>query len=316
MFLFDQSVRFLGRNTVTVLVFHKVPLVADPLVPDDPDLAAFIQVLDVVMAHFTIVPLDEVVTKHLAGTLPKNTACLTFDDGYADWSEGLVPVLLQRNAHATFFVTAGQFDGLPMWHERVIYAIRHSALDVLDLTQMGVSPLPVKTIADKRVAIARLQVRLKYEPVAQRDNWLDQLESKCNVNKSFVSVMSKSDLRALHSKGFAIGSHTTNHPILTTATRGEAIDEIGGSKEWLESAISGKVHSFAYPNGRPTVDFSFEHAELVKQAGYHYAVSTSYGVIRRTTDILTIPRFSPWGPGKFRMQAQILRNQFFVANQS
>ena len=311
MFLFDQSVRFLGRNTATVLVFHKVPLVADPLEPDDPDLAAFIAVLDMVMEHFTIVPLDEVVAKHLARKLPKNAACLTFDDGYADWSKGLVPVLLKRSAHATFFVTTGQFDGTPLWHERVIHAVRHSIADVLDLTHMGMSPLPVKTIADKRIAIANLQVRLKYESVAQRDSWLDQLEFGCNVEKSFVSVMSKADLRTLHSKGFAIGSHTTNHPILTRTTSSEAFQEIGRSREQLEAVIGGKVDSFAYPNGRPTTDFSPDHVALVKSAGYRYSVTTRSGVLRQETDPYLIPRFAPWGPGQSKMLFQILRNQVF-----
>lgn len=309
MFLFDQSVRFLGRNTVTVLVFHKVPLVADPLVPDDPDLAAFIQVLDVVMAHFTIVPLDEVVTKHMAGTLPKNAACLTFDDGYADWAEGLVPVLLQRKAHATFFVTTGQFDGSPMWHERVIYAIRHSVVDSLDLTHLGMSRLAIATVEDKRIAIARLQIRLKYERIAQRDQWLDQLEFECKVKKTSVAVMSPKDLRGLHSKGFAIGSHTTNHPILTRTTSTEAFQEIGRSREQIEQIIGGKTASFAYPNGRPTTDFNSEHVTLVKRAGYRYAVATLHGVLRQSSDLFLIPRFTPWGPGKFRMLLQTLRNQ-------
>ena len=219
MILFDQLVKFLGRNTVTVLVFHKVPLVADPLVPDDPDLATFIGILDMVMEHFTIMPLGDVVTLHLAGRLPKNVACLTFDDGYTDWSEGLVPVLLQRDAHATFFVTTGQLEGMPMWHERVIAAIRHAVSKELELSHMGLPGFAINTLSDRRNAVTRLQDHLKYQPVRIRDAWLDQLEAICGVQTSSVPVMSGSELRALHSKGFSIGSHTTNHPILTKRVR-------------------------------------------------------------------------------------------------
>lgn len=309
MILFDQFVKFRGRNTVTVLVFHKVPLVADPLVPEDPDLSAFIAVLEMVMEHFKIVPLGDVVTQHLAGTLPNNAACLTFDDGYADWAEGLVPVLLQRNAHATFFVTTGQLAGMPMWHERVIGAVRHSVSKELDLGHMGLSTFSLDTLPDKRQAVMRLQDHLKYQPLNLRDAWLDQLEVSCGVKMSSVPVLSASGLRALHNKGLAIGSHTTNHPILTTATPGEVIEEIGRSREQLEAVIGGKVDSFAYPNGRPTTDFSPDHVALVKSAGYRYAVTTRGGVLRQETDPYLIPRFAPWGPGKSKMLVQILRNQ-------
>ena len=103
--------------------------------------------------------------------------------------------------------------------------------------------------------------------------------------------------------------HTTNHPILTTATPGEVIEEIGRSREQLEAVIGGKVDSFAYPNGRPTTDFSPDHVALVKSAGYRYAVTTRGGVLRQETDPYLIPRFAPWGPGKSKMLVQILRNQ-------
>ena len=311
MFIFDQSVRLLGRNTVTVLVFHKVPLVTDPLVPDDPDLSAFIKILDMVMEQFTIVSLDDAVAHQLAGTLPRNAACLTFDDGYTDWSEGLVPVLLQRNAHATFFVTTGQLEGLPMWHERVIRAVRHSGSEGLNLSAMGMPFLPARTLLDKRNAILRLQEQLKYQAVIIRDAWLDLLEAMCRVNKSDVPVMRLSDLRDLHNKGFAIGSHTVNHPILNKATPSEVTDELVRSRDQIESVIGGKVKSFAYPNGRPTTDFNSDHVQMVKNAGYQFAVTTHHGVLREDTDPFLIPRFTPWGPGKFKMLSQTLRNQVY-----
>src|SRR3990167_6812846 len=102
------------RDKLTTLLFHKVPDSRHLLVPDEPALADFSAILEATMRRFRILPLDEAVTALRAGNLPPNAACITFDDGYPEWRTGVVPVLERLSLHATLFITAGQYRGLPM----------------------------------------------------------------------------------------------------------------------------------------------------------------------------------------------------------
>jgi peptidoglycan/xylan/chitin deacetylase (PgdA/CDA1 family) len=242
-------------------------------------------------------------------TLPKNAACITFDDGYDGWLERIAPALLRRNAHATFFLTTAQFEGVPMWHERTIEAVRACRLDFLQLPGIGMPSFQMCQLSDQIACVAWLQNCLKYQSIESRNAILSKLEAVCGVDSSGLKCMAASDVRVLHSKGFAIGSHTINHPILTRASTIEAAQEIGSSRDYLEDLIRGQVNSFAYPNGRPNIDFSSEHIALVRRAGYTHAVTTQTGVVRSKTPLYQIPRFTPWGPSRVRMLAQILRNQ-------
>lgn len=309
MTFLDPMVKFLGRSSVTVLLFHKVPKSQDTLVPGDTDLAQFELALDFVMQHFQIVPLSDIASGLLSGNLPRNAACLTFDDGYADWVTGVVPVLLRRNVHASFYLTTNQFDGVPMWHERVNNVVRHCKYAVLQLPEINTASLPINTLDEKRFAVTWLQKHLKHQPLERRNSMMQVLESAAGVDSLSLPRMSVDDLREIHNKGFSIGAHTVNHPILTHCTDAEAVNEIGGAREQLEALIRGPVDSFAYPNGRPTVDFLPRHIGMVKAAGYRYALTTQHGVVRQGCSLYQMPRFTPWGPGSFRMLSQVLRNQ-------
>ena len=306
----DSFFKLISRGKLTVLVFHKVPHKCSPYASNEVDLDAFERVINVARNIFNIIPLDDAVNSLRAGNLSPRTACITFDDGYADWLTGVVPVLERYSLHATFFVTTGQFFGLPMWNERILHAVAHAPIGVdwLALPGLTLPPMPVDTVAGKRHVIRTLDHLFKYKTTTERDFLLLELERLTQADIAAVPKMAADDLRAIHSKGFGIGSHTTTHPILTRCSRDQALDEMVESREQLESIIQGKVTAFAYPNGAPNKDFWPEHIELVKQAGYTCAVTTSRGVATSASSVFQIPRFTPWGPTAAKMALQFSRN--------
>ncbi len=105
-----------------------------------------------------------------------------------------------------------------------------------------------------------------------------------------------------------IGGHTTNHPILCTLDVAAAVQEIESNRDTLK-AITGRAPvMFAYPNGRPDVDYDARHMALVRAAGYAGSVTTSWGVARSGDDLYQVPRFTPWHTEPKRFVAQMLRN--------
>lgn len=298
----------LSKDRLSVFLFHKVPRQSDPLAPTEVNMARFEHLLDHIFSHLNVLPLEEAIKRLNKGALPRRAACITFDDGYPDWISGVAPALRSRNLHATFFITTGQFDGVPLWHERILAAVRHMPGD---LTDLGIPLLPVQPNAndnERYRQVQRLEQSLKYQTLSKREEFLKKLEMASGVFAKSVPVMSENQLRDLHSQGFGIGGHTALHPILDRCSPEETEHEIGGAREILEAIVRGAVNGFAYPNGRPFDDFSADHINAVKRAGYQYAVTTHPGVAMPSTSPFQIPRFTPWAKNDWHVIFQLIRN--------
>ncbi len=306
--LFRLGLKVLSRNKLSVFLFHKVPFKSPVLVPEDISIATFEFLLDTLMTEFRIIPYEDAVLGLQSGKLPDRAACITFDDGYADWLVGIAPALERRNMHATLFITVGQFYGLPLWHERISHAIKSTLARRIDLSFAPIPPLTLETLLDRQAAVAWLERDLKYLTVKARDDLVTRLETAAGVHSDAVTRMSVAQLRELHSRGFGIGAHTYNHPILDYCDENELVREIGGAREILSELIGNRVKAFAYPNGRPYVDFSSNHVNIVKQSGYTSAVTTQWGVAEVGSSVFQIPRFTPWGNDMLRIALQIGRN--------
>ena len=69
--------------------------------------------------------------------------------------------------------------------------------------------------------------------------------------------------------GVEFGSHTVNHPILSTLD-GETLErELVDSKQHIESRLGTSCDTFAYPNGG-IGDFGAREERALRAAGYAY----------------------------------------------
>lgn len=298
-----------GANArLSILLFHKIPVSADPLTPQEPVLAQFERTLDFLCANANVLPLSEAVSALEQQRLPNRAVAITFDDGYDDWLHTASPALRKRNLPATFFITTEQLDGPALWHERIVSAVRALPESGAQLPY-GFGNYCDLASAEKRIGlIAELQERLKYAPLSERIGAIEMLEAQAVAPLSWPQRFDRAAVRALHSQGFEIGGHTISHPILNECSDEQALQEIGGCREELEAIIGGSVHSFAYPNGRPVKDYQARHVAMVKACGYRAAVATSGGAAKSGSDCFQLPRFTPWGVTDQRIALQLTRN--------
>ncbi|MCK9259472.1 MAG: polysaccharide deacetylase family protein [Azoarcus sp.] len=126
------------RGRLSIFIFHRVLSAPDPLFPDEVDIERFSQILDWIGAWFNVVPLSRAVDDLAAGTLPARAAAITFDDGYADNLLNAAPCLAERGMPASFFIATGFLDGGRMFNDNVIEAVRHTTLDHIELSSIGV----------------------------------------------------------------------------------------------------------------------------------------------------------------------------------
>ena len=297
-----------NRARLSIFIFHRVLPVPDPLFPEEPDAARFSTLLGWIATWFNVIPLDDGVRRLSTGTLPPRAAAITFDDGYADNQSVALPILRNYGLCATFFVATGFVDGGCMWNDRIIAAVRHCSSPTLELSSVGLGRLSLSSASDRRRAIDGLLGHAKYLPMAARHDLATRIGDIAGVSGPTDLMMTSTQIRALRAAGMQIGAHTVSHPILARLSVDDARREILESKLWLEQVLQEQVVLFAYPNGKPGVDYLGEHARMVREQGFVAAVSTGWGAANRDTDGMQLPRFTPWDRSRGRFALRIAAN--------
>ncbi len=299
------------RARLSILIFHRVLPAPDPLFPGEPDAARFDQMLEWVTSWFNVLPLDEAVRRRAEGTLPARAAAITFDDGYADNCVVALPILRRHGITATFFIATGFLDGGSMWNDRIIAAVRGCSRPELDLASLGLGIHPLGTIQARREAIDALIGKIKYlRRVAALKRPRTGLRSCAGVQVPTDLMMTTAQLRELRAAGMQIGAHTVTHPIMARLSLDDARREVTRSREALQDALGEPIGLFAYPNGKPGIDYLPEHATLVRELGFAAAVCTGWGAADRNTDPMQLPRFTPWDHTRGRFGLRLVANLF------
>ena len=300
-----------SAGRLSVLIFHRVLAQPDPLFPDEVDVARFDDVCAWLADWFTVLPLDDAVRRWRDGELPRRAAAITFDDGYADNHDLALPILQRHGLTATFFIATAYLDGGIMWNDQVIDALRHTGgprLDLGDIDGLQGLVFELDSVAARRSAIGRVLQAIKYMAVDQRSAAVGRVCRLAGAATPRGQMMSSSQIRALHRAGMQIGAHTVNHPILAGLDAAAARAEMLQGRQQLESLLQDRIGLFAYPNGRPGVDYSDETAALARDLGFDDALTTAWGASGGATDPFQMPRFTPWDRSRWGFGMRLAKN--------
>ena len=296
---------------LSVLIFHRVLAQPDPLFPGELDLVRFDAICAWLKAWFNVLPLDDAVRRWRDRTLPSRAAAITFDDGYADNHDLALPILRHHGLTATFFIATGYLDGGVMWNDEVINALRNTRRSSLDLRGIGGLEAEVVALgndAARRSAIAAILRAVKHMTADGRRAAVAEVCERADATAFRGEMMSSPQVLALHRAGMQIGAHTVTHPILAGLDAAAARAEMQRSRSQLESLLLDRVGLFAYPNGRPDVDYSGQTVALARELGFDAALTTAWGAAGRATDPFQMPRFTPWDPGRLGFGLRLARN--------
>jgi peptidoglycan/xylan/chitin deacetylase (PgdA/CDA1 family) len=297
-----------GKRGLSILIYHRVLPHKDSLFPAEVDRVEFDNQLRMLKSMFNIIPLIDAVRHARARTLPPRTACITFDDGYADNAEVALPILQSHNVSATFFIATGFLNGGRMWNDTVYELVRNAPGDIIDASAIGLGMHPVASIPQRQAAISALIGQLKYLSLEERRMQVNCLVDIVKSELPNDLMMTSAQVMKLHRAGMGIGGHTVNHPILAKLPSPMAQAEIMEGKLALEAIIGDPVRLFAYPNGKPGADYNAEHVAMIEELGFEGAVSTAWGASRNNDDVFQLPRFSPWDRTPMRFAIRMAQN--------
>jgi len=299
------------KNTqrLSILIYHRIMSEFDFMRPAEPTVSQFKWQMEILSKYFTPLSLSEALMLMKYSELPERAVCVTFDDGYADNEELALPVLQQFGIPATVFVATDYLNGGRMWNDSIIEAIRLAKGPIIDLSGVGLGLYDITSTSGRVNVAASIIKEVKHWTPDKRAEVVVIIEG-LDLDGELPNhlMMTSAQVRSCSDGGFDVGAHTLSHPILATQNLANAKREIMGSKEVLESLLGKPVTHFAYPNGRPDIDYKVEHRDLVEIAGYDCAVSTQWGVASRSSDRWQLPRFTPWDKTPLRFLIRLLMN--------
>jgi peptidoglycan/xylan/chitin deacetylase (PgdA/CDA1 family) len=296
-----------GKKRLSILIYHRVLPTPDPMRPDEPTADDFDWQMRLLRSNFNPLPLVDGVEQMLAGSLPERAVCVTFDDGYADNAQCAMPILKKYDIPATVFVSTAFINGGRMWNDSLLEALRICDGDSLDLRDLDLDCFPLDTFAQRLAAAQSIIHSIKHFAPDVRAGLVEKIESRVGELPNDL-MLTDAQIQSLVRNRIAIGAHTVNHPILASVADEVAHAEIRNSKMYLEVLTQMDVDAFAYPNGRPALDYGNQHRNMVEEFGFRAAVSTHWGVATDQSDRFQLPRFSPWDRQQLRFALRLLAN--------
>ena len=272
-----RGFRHFNRRGARILMYHQFP----------PDTRGLRRQCEHIRRYYQPISLSSLTeTIRQKAPVPHNALIVTVDDGYRDFLLHAHPVFSEHDIPVTVFLVSDFLDRkLWLWWDKVQYAFRHTARKSLSLELSEGAPASFAFESDgQRTAAAEKVIGLmKGLDNHERLRLLKLIPERLAVDipaepPSELEPLSWDEVRRLAALGVEFGAHTKTHPILSKISDfKELSEEIGVSKARLEEELGAPAAHFCYPNGR-AVDFNEQVVEVVREHGFHSAVTTVPGL--------------------------------------
>lgn len=260
----------------------------------------FEEQLKYLKANFNIVRLTELARMLRERKPPgRDTVVLTIDDGYLDFFQIAAPLLVKYEVPATIFIVSNIVDkGLWLWDEALYYLTSHAPEGAYSIQHNHRTlEFTLHTTDDRIQAWTGLVNTVLYESNSRRWKLIRECQNQLGTGlpskpPAANRSMNWDELGSLNPL-IDIGSHTRNHPILSTVQDpDELASEILGSKKDIEKHIGKPVTTFCYPNGLAP-DYNEFSLREIKRSGYECAVLAHGGLVTPSNcNLYELPRIS------------------------
>ena len=239
------------KTSVTVLSLHRISPENDffwnPMKPD-----TFRSLLIYLKKNYHVIRFNDIPDILKKGAPSKPYAVISFDDGYYDFYEYAMPLLLQYKLPANHnIVNACAENNTVIWTQRLNFIFDHcrknnTALAFESTDQHFTLDNFNGNWMSYYLAVYKWMLTL---PLAQRVGLIASHEQLLSLAPA-VKMMNWQQVAECAANGIEIGSHTYSHDVLSTITD-EAVlhKEIVQSTLEIQQKINKKINILALPNG-------------------------------------------------------------------
>jgi peptidoglycan/xylan/chitin deacetylase (PgdA/CDA1 family) len=260
----------------TTLLYHRV--MPDSTPPDhyvrlmgDPTASELEALLRYLKRWFRFTTPDRCVERWRDGReVDPYTMLLTFDDGYLDMHDELLPVLRRCEVPATLFVVTGAMGGYVTWCQRFFSAVQRTSATRLPEFE-ALPAMPLGSPAERVAALEAVSALQRKHPAAQWETMIDRLCERLGWDGQLDDerMMNWDQVARLHQSGLVmIGGHTVTHCLLERSTDDEAKRELSDCADELRSRLGTSFLPFSYPHGKPQTEAV---ERMTREAGFDCA---------------------------------------------
>ncbi len=252
------------------------------------EVKRLIQVLE---KRFKFISMDDAIEKIGSNKIDNNYLVLTFDDGFSDNYEYLLPILLENKIPATYYVNTSVIDSNEnLWFQSVInlfFSIQEKSIHIERFNQKY--DLSTSTLRFESAMSFMKFLQSKFEP-EEFMPIIKTINGSGYLPKDTDKHLTWDQLRKLINEPLiTIGAHSSRHFPLTLCDIELAKSEISLSKNLLEKKLDTKIKHFSFPRGYET-DFNNSHIEHIKQLGMKSSTTTIRGNNKLASDLYQLKR--------------------------
>jgi peptidoglycan/xylan/chitin deacetylase (PgdA/CDA1 family) len=217
---------------------------------------------------------------------------LSFDDGYKNNLQLVLPILEKYQIPASIYITAVRSKGYDMlWADCLDLAayIDHTPF-VLDQEKFRYTGVK---------GYRSIQSNQYLKTIAKKKDWnykqrlMETLPGSAKIVQNpqlsvYWELLNEDEILSLSRNPLiTIGSHAQLHNCLNELPHKEALDELRISKKYLENIIQKEVNELAYPDGAYTDELALDAFEM----GYSIQLIGDYLTEKSKTFSFMLPRF-------------------------
>lgn len=257
-------VRPLSGVALVVPFYH---MVSDSHVPHVSNLyrfrtvAEFTADVEFFARHFEPVTLGDIVDA-LNGTrtLPHSCVHLTFDDGFREMHDTVVPILRRAGIPATFFLNTAFLDGGGLAHYNAISVLldqiqeqypRGSAVAARLESILPGAEGHGTTLRERMLSIGYGQKALVHSLADVLEVDLDQYVREMRPH------LTSTEVTALVRQGFSVGSHSHDHPLYSDLSLADQLTQTRMSMDLIEKRYGANPKAFAFPHNDDGIQDEF-----------------------------------------------------------
>lgn len=205
--------------------------------------------LDFLLRYFTPLDISSLI-QYLNGDLKLSKAgfYLSFDDGFRDVKDTIVPILLSKGIPATFFVNPAYVDNADMMYRCKCSLI----IDRIKTAKLSNSAIQKVALLLNSKANAKSIIRELLLLEHNKEDLIKQIAAILDIDiADYLSkeqpYLTLADLKKLSESGFMIGGHGFNHPYFNQISEQEQIVEVESCMQWIKNNFQNQPKLFAFP---------------------------------------------------------------------
>lgn len=204
------------------------------------DVKNFERDIDFLATHFDFIDWDTFLEQKKAKTRSKKPSILlTFDDGYAEFYDIIVPILKRKGIYAINFINPKFIDNKDlMWRCKASVILSETIANKEKEAQLS-------EMLSRQTNSSILNI--KYENQSQLNQIANELEIDFkDYLKNNNVYLATNQLKALQNDGFGISSHGWNHPLYNQLSLDKQLENTQKSLDYM-TENNFLADSFAFP---------------------------------------------------------------------